>query len=137
MAPVVGTAHSLCQARMPPPARGGPAQSPTRYRWAADNQQRLGCHSLALDRSEDLPHRLRRRTLDKGRHDRVLQEGALQDDRLLAVPATLGEPAPLTGRIDTWISHSAISRGGPAAPRAAGRRGATVEGPRCGWGSEL
>src|SRR5262249_45953435 len=66
---------------------------------------------------EDLLHDGDRCIVNEVRHDRILQEGALDDDRLRAACAALGESVPLTG-----VVHSRIAGRSGAAQEVDGSR---------------
>ena len=84
------------------------------------DQERLGGCRLPHDPGEQPGHRLRERAVDESRHDGVLKEAAFQDDRLPAAQASLGQPAPLAGRVCARLVRRVIPGrpGSPQAPRA-------------------
>src|SRR6185437_14440813 len=81
------------------------------------DEERLGRGRLAHDRVEYLGHRVRGGVVDEGRHDGVLQEDALQDERLPALLAPSGQAAPLAdvvrARLRRWLSPQPVHGPGP------------------------
>ena len=97
--------------------------------WPQVDQERPGGCGLPHDLGEDLLDRARGRAVDEGRHDGVLQEAALHDDRLPAAQAALGQPAPLNGRVHPRAARGpAVRRPAPGAcgPAAARNRSSAL-----------
>ena len=89
------------------------------YRRVADAvAAAAGQRHLVQDRVVEPGHDVRGSVVDEGRHDGVLQEDALQDERLLAAEAPLGQPPPLAGRVHLRLARRDV----PGVIRRPGRQ---------------